>query len=205
IDSISASSYVTEADCRLETSLTLNTWFVNARSSAAENRVSLDPAIAEACVHRFDAGACASPAATYPDPFGILTTCVDPFVGQVPAGSPCRGLDECVPGSRCVSGGQTVASYGNLTPESIQPIPTVQSVSAGVRSCLPCGPKGGKCRVTYVCAPGTYCRGVDFVCAEPAELVTPCHPLNDPSGIPSLGPPCDDVNHQLVCLGDVCG
>ena len=205
IDVISASSYLTEADCRLATSLTLGTFFVDARASAAENRLSLDPTLADACVQLFRTGACATPGLPMPDPIGMFTTCADPFVGLVPAGSPCRTFDECAAGARCVAGGQTVPNFGTLTSEGLQSIPTVSSVAPQIGSCLPYVPKGGKCRVTNDCDPGLYCRGVDFVCAAPAGPGDPCRPLNDPSMPPSVGPPCDDVHHQLVCLGNVCG
>jgi hypothetical protein len=207
IDSISGSSYLTEADCLWATSQSLATWFGNARASVGDNRSSLDAPLADACVQRFQSGACASPSLPALDPFSLLQLCADPFVGRVPVGSLCQVADECVPGARCVQGGQTTNSIAGMTTEGLSPIPNISYVISlqGSGFCQAYVPEGGKCRVTVDCAPGLYCRGIDFVCAKGAGVGEPCHPLNDPTGIPSVGPPCDDSARTLVCMGNVCG
>jgi hypothetical protein len=207
IDGLSVSSYLTEADCRWATELSLGTWFASARASVADGRLSIDPGVADACVQRFAAGGCAAEGLPAVDPFGQIMLCADPFVGRVPEGSLCWMADECAPGSRCVLGGQVSNGAAALTFEGLSALPTValEVQLSGPGACLAYVPEGGRCRVTYDCAPGLYCRGVDFVCAKPAGAGQPCHPLVDPTGIPSIGPPCDDATQTLICAGDVCG
>ena len=60
-----------------------------------EQRLSLDPALAAACVQRFDPGGCGSPSLPALDPLSLFMGCADPFVGLIPDGSPCRLADEC--------------------------------------------------------------------------------------------------------------
>jgi hypothetical protein len=203
IDVIGNSSYVTPSDCVPETELGLETTLGPARAAAAAGRVILDPARAAACVDAFAHGSCSSQ--TMPqDPWLRYYGCVDPFVGRVPSGGACGVRDECVPGSRCVAGGQLTDNDFDETPEGLTAFPTIRTATSVAGACLPFVAEGEPCRVTGDCAPGLYCRGDTFVCAQPANEGEPCQAIGfrEP---PVLPRPCDDATQALVCAGGTCG
>lgn len=201
IDSISASTYLTEADCVPQTVISLHTWFGDARASVTENRMALNPASAAACIADFAAGACSSPIASF-DPWTRFQLCPDPFVGEVPVGGRCFLRDECVPGSRCVGGGVMVDNGPTVTPEGVSSLPNVSSMVSGLGSCIAYIQEGQRCDVTGDCNPGLYCRSADSVCARPAEQGDPCEVVTDANNNSIVILPCNDTVKTVICAAD---
>ena len=111
IDGIGSSSYLSPSECRPITELQLRTQLGELRAAVFAGRMGLDSTVAASCVANFSEGSCATPALPE-DPWTRLADCVDPFVGEVRAGAPCRLRDECETGSLCVAGGP--GAVGNL-------------------------------------------------------------------------------------------
>jgi hypothetical protein len=203
VDYIGSSSYLTPSECRPMTELQLRTQLGELRGAVFTGRMGLDSKVAASCVANFSEGSCATLALPQ-DPWTRLAECLDPFVGQVPAGAPCRLRDECETGSLCVPGG--TGARGNLlkTPEGLSAPRKLRYAGSVTGACLTYASEGELCRDFGDCAPGLYCRADTSVCARPALEGEPCQSA-DPNGLPAIERPCDDADGWLTCRGGMCG
>lgn len=196
--------FETPAACRQAVQQLLASAFSATREAAEQGRLKVDPALAAACVDRFQTGVCSGPFDSS-SVWGHLSDCRDVIVGRVPIGTACDLRDECEPGSRCVENGSVYVPSG--LPADLGPPPQFLPY-VDVGTCLAWAREGAACLDTRDCLPGLRCATeTTKTCVRPPEEGEACHSVCDPSVNPD---PCRDDSAcsqqraKLFCANGVC-
>ncbi len=203
IDLLGTSAYLTETDCQWYTELLLRDRLLDVRAAVAVGRISMAPELAKACLESFATGGCAGPTQDV-DPWVLLSSCRDPFVGRVAAGERCFVSNECTTGSQCVNAASFNTGMIPLTPQGVSAARTVAGIAPLVGTCLPYLEKGERCRSSEECAPMLYCRRPAYVCAAPSGPGETCKIEMDQNGELRDAILCDDATQNLVCGTGMC-
>jgi hypothetical protein len=204
IDALSGAGYQTEAECRTASSHLLSRSFSEVRFAFRQGHISIDPALAAACVEQLRNGTCnefAQVADLSPGATDRVNQCASPFVGHLPPDALCLLAAECRPGSSCSFGS---SQDNSVTPAGLRPgISVGSAINSYIGHCQPDTKDGEPCFLTSECPVGLYCRHTDFVCARPVAEGESCSSQRDMVGNP-LGVTCAESPRPLLCVGNRC-
>jgi hypothetical protein len=199
ISALSSDRYTTQDACVVFAKLAALQQLGTVNGAIAQGRITVDPARAAACMTTYRDRACnvsqqmLAPPSALPIASDVFALCPDLLVGHVPEGQACVIAQECLPGSRCVTGASSGISGMTGTGGIGGPI----SLTGTPGVCVHYQELGQPCNDNSDCDPSLACRTPQFQCGPRNGEGEPCVPQFDPiSGLQSDG--CD-ASKGLFC------